>query len=122
MKRSLALMLGGLATALIPLFATAQPAAGGLPTADCSKARDPARCEARQRAREDCKDKHRAQKRQCLEEQMPLPDCSKAKYPERCAATVAASEACRGKFGPAHRQCLRVQLKPLSPTTSPPKK
>jgi hypothetical protein len=91
------------------------PAAWAQPSApkavDCAKARNPERCAARQQARELCKDKRGAARRQCVKEQMPPPDCSKAPNPGRCTAMQAAQEACKGMVGPAHRQCLRDAAK-----------
>ena len=113
-------LLGGLAAALIPFGAAAQPGPGmqgmqgmggmsGLPTgAPCAKARDPQRCEALQQAKETCKDKPAAEKGKCIQEAMPPMDCSKARSPERWEAPQKAKEACKDKpAGPQHRQCLR---------------
>jgi hypothetical protein len=113
MRKTLTRMFGGLATALIASIAAAQPS---VPQAvDCAKARNPERCEARQKAREACQDKRGADRRQCVKEHMPPPDCSKAANPARCAALLAAQDACKGKVGPAHRQCLRDAVPPARP-------
>lgn len=116
MNKVLSALLGGCLAATLSLTAQAQA-----PQAvDCSKARDPQRCEARQKARAACKDKARGpEHRQCVEEHMPPPDCSKARNPERCTAMQAAREACKGKTGPEHRQCLRGQAKPAAPAPKP---
>lgn len=100
---------GIVAATLISLLAgqvaLAQPT---LPQAvNCAKARNPERCEARQKARALCGDKRGAERRQCVKQQTPPPDCGKAPDPARCVATQAAQEACMAKVGPAHRQCLR---------------
>lgn len=109
---NLKLLFAALAVALIAYPATAQPVSR---TTDCSKARDPARCEARLTATETCKEKRGAAGKQCIEDRLPPPDCDKAGNPEKCAAAVAARAACRGKIGPERRQCLRGQTKPAAP-------
>lgn len=121
-------ILTALAAALISLPALAQPGpamggmggmAGGMrgggpgPAAqgaiDCSKAGDPARCEARQKARGTCQDKRGPARRQCMDDQMPPRDCGKSRNPQRCEMMEAAQQACKGKVGPERRQCLRDQ-------------
>ncbi|MBI3140790.1 MAG: hypothetical protein HYZ19_02865 [Rhodocyclales bacterium] len=117
MKKT-SLLAAGLAAAFLSLTAAAQPGAGPGPKqpapVDCRKARDPAQCEARQKAREACKDKKGAAYRQCVQDNMPPPDCSKARNPQRCEAGVKAREACKGKVGRERRQCMREQLKPAA--------
>lgn len=109
MKTTFSLLAGGLMAAFIATAAQAQMAA---PQAvDCAKARNPERCEARQKARAACLDKRGPERRQCVKDNMPPPDCAKAPNPARCAAMQAAQEACKGKVGPAHRQCLRDAMK-----------
>lgn len=95
------LLAGALAAALFSLSSFAQVAA------DCSKARDPARCEALQKAKEACKDKSPADKRKCMIESMPPMDCSKARNPQRCEAMEQARAACKDKNGTEFRQCMR---------------
>ncbi len=95
------LLVGGLAAALFSLSSFAQA------TADCSKARDPARCEALQKAKEACKDKSPADKRKCMIESMPPMDCSKARNPQRCEAMEKARAECKDKNGTEFRQCMR---------------
>lgn len=108
MQRALSFALGGLAASLFSLAAFAQ-------AADCAKARDPQRCEARQKARDACQGKRGAERRQCMEDHMPPPDCGKARYPERCEAMQAAKAACQDKAGKDRRQCLRDQLQAANP-------
>lgn len=79
--------------------------------ADCSKARDPARCDARQAAIAACAETRGAKKRQCIESKMPPVDCGKAQNPARCDARQKAREACKDQVGKAHKQCLRKQEK-----------
>jgi hypothetical protein len=81
------------------------------PSADCALAKDPLRCEARRKARDDCKGLRSAKRRQCLAEHPSPVDCSRADNPQRCEAQRAAIEACRNKLGAQHRQCLRELLK-----------
>lgn len=105
MKMTFPLLAGGLLAAFLATAAQAQMT--GPQAVDCAKARNPERCEARQKARSLCQDKRGPERRQCIKGNMPPPDCAKASNPARCAAMQAAQEACRGKVGPAHRQCLR---------------
>ncbi|HEX8986467.1 MAG TPA: hypothetical protein VF816_00780 [Rhodocyclaceae bacterium] len=99
-------LIGGLAAALFAAASFAQ--AGPAPlAADCSKARDPQRCEALQKAKEACKDKPQADKRKCMIESMPPMDCSKARNPQRCEAMEQARAACKDKNGTEFRQCMR---------------
>lgn len=126
MKTSLKLLCGGLAAALISFGAAAQPGPGmqggmqggmtgmqgmGGPgpraAGDCAKARDPERCQALQAAKETCKDKTAAEKKQCMQAAMPPVDCSKARNPERCEAHQKAKEMCKDKTGRDHRQCMK---------------
>ena len=98
MKRLLALAAG----ALLSLPVYAQSAVDY-----CAKARDPARCEARQAALKNCGEKRGAEKRACLEASMPPVDCSKAQDPRRCEAAQKAKDFCKGKTGTALKKCLR---------------
>jgi hypothetical protein len=106
MNKNLQFLLGGLAAALFSACAMAQATSI---TSDCSKARDPARCEALQKAKDVCKDKSAADKRKCMMEAMPPMDCSKARNPDRCAAMEKAKASCKDKSGAEYRQCLREQ-------------
>lgn len=73
----------------------------------CAKARDPARCEARQAALKKCAGKRRAEKQACLEASIPPVDCSKSQNPQTCEAAQKAKEICRGKAGKELKKCLR---------------
>ncbi len=106
MKRYASLLATGLTAMLLSLPTIAQTVAG---VSDCSKARDPARCEARKLAHEQCKEKHGSDKRKCIHEKMPPPDCSKAIDQSRCEAHLKAQAACRGKSGKEMRACLKEQ-------------
>jgi len=112
MKTSL--LMAGLGAALLSLCtpsALAQSAA--VPRqADCSQARNPVNCAARQQARAACKDVKGAAFRQCIEDALPAPDCSKARNPQRCEERQNARVACQGKVGRAHKQCLHDALAP----------
>lgn len=110
MKKPLALILNGIAAVMLTATALAQPAAPQ--PVDCAKARNPERCEARQKARTACQDKRGAERRQCVKDNMPPPDCGKARSPARCAALQTAQQTCKSQVGPAHRQCLRDQMPP----------
>lgn len=100
MPRFVPLLLG-LALAL-PSLASAQNAPG-----ECSQARDPARCAARQQAQLDCKDQRGRAKQQCLLDKLPPPDCSQAEDRQRCEMRQQARAACQGKAGKELRACLR---------------
>ncbi len=118
MKKT-SLLVAGLAAGLFSIGALAQPGSGGGPRqatqADCGKAKNPALCEARQKAREACKDRKGPDHRACMEDNMPGPNCAKARSPQRCEERQKAREACKGKYGPDRRQCLRGQKKPAAP-------
>lgn len=130
MNISLRFLIGGLSAAALSFAAAAQPGPGmqgtdaagaaAKPAAvDCSKARDPQRCEALQKAKETCKDKLGADKRKCMADAMPPMDCSKARNPARCEAHQKAKEACKDKPAAEHRQCLRDQLRRGKPAAEP---
>lgn len=80
-------------------------------SADCALAKDPQRCAARNKARDDCKGLRGGKRRQCLAEHPSPIDCSKSDKPRHCQAQQAAIEACRNKAGAQHRECLRHLLK-----------
>jgi hypothetical protein len=90
------------AAALFALPARAQSAADY-----CARARDPARCEARQAALKNCAEQRGAARQACLEASMPPVDCNKAQDPQRCAAAQKAKEVCTGKIGKELKKCLR---------------
>lgn len=76
---------------------------------DCSKSRNPERCEVRQKARTACQDKRGAERKRCVQEHMPAPDCAKSANPSRCKALQTAREVCKDKIGVANRQCMEAQ-------------
>jgi hypothetical protein len=76
----------------------------------CARARDPARCEARQAALKNCAEQRGAAKRACLEASMPPVDCSKAQNPQTCEAAEKAKKVCEGKTGKDLKTCLRDEL------------
>lgn len=92
-----------LAGALLAPHALAETAAAD----DCARARDPARCEARQAVLKACGEKHGLERRACLEAGMPPPDCSKSANPQSCEAGQKARDLCKGKTGKALKACLR---------------
>ncbi|WP_170228106.1 hypothetical protein [Denitratisoma oestradiolicum] len=94
---------------LVSTFAQAQPP-GKTPTPDCAQARDPARCEARQKARAACIQHLGENLRQCIQDHMPPPDCAKSRRRERCEALVKAQAACRDAAYTERPRCLRQQL------------
>ncbi len=130
MNARLGFLAAGLSAIALSFAANAQPAAGtqggmggmtGMGSAakpaaaDCTKARDPQRCEALQKAKEACKDKAGSDKRKCMTEAMPPMDCSKARNPARCEAHQKAKEACKDKAGRDHRQCIREHTRGSQP-------
>ena len=84
---------------------------------DCSKAKDPKRCEEREAnakaARKACESKKGAQHEACMRTAM----CAKASDPKQCEAKVKekqakrdqALEACKDKRGDDYRACLHDQ-------------
>ncbi len=109
--RNLALILALGFTVTLPLTALAASsfAAPSVPQAvDCTKSKSPERCEAREKARQICRDKRGPERRQCVRENVKPIDCAKTANPARCAVQQAAHEACKSKpAGVARRQCLR---------------
>lgn len=103
MKRLLILAAG----ALLGAPALAQSAADY-----CARARDPARCEARQAAVKSCGEKRGVEKRACLEASIPPLDCGKTQDPKACEAAQNAREICRGTTGKQLKQCLREEQEP----------
>lgn len=85
------------------------PGRGGrmMAPADCSKARDLQRCEARNQALDACKDLRGPGHRQCMQDRMPPADCNKAPNPQRCEQHRQAFDACKDKVGPQFRDCMR---------------
>lgn len=75
----------------------------------CARARDPARCEARQAALKNCAEQRGAARQACLEASMPPMDCSKAKDPQSCEAAQKAKQVCEGKTGRDLKKCLREE-------------
>ena len=89
---------------------------------DCSKAKDPARCEERVAkfkaahgsAEKACEGKQGDSRRDCMRKQM----CAQAKDPKACLERTAktkavhgkAEKACAGKQGDAHRDCMRHEM------------
>jgi hypothetical protein len=91
--------------------ADVMPLPGGPKLSDCSKARDPARCEARIQARQACSSKRGDSKRICMEAYLVSPDCARADQPNRCVVQKQAEQTCRGKQGKTHTSCMQAELK-----------
>lgn len=100
----------------------ALPALAESPADDCAKARDPARCEARQAALKTCSGMRRAEKEACLEANIPHVDCRQAKEPEKCAAARQARETCKNTNGSELKKCMRDEQQRKKPKArqSPP--
>lgn len=101
MKTVAALCFG----ALLAAPALAETAAAD----DCARARDPARCEARQAVLKACGEMRGLERRACLEAGMPPPDCGKSANPQACEAAQKARDLCKGKTGKALKACLREE-------------
>ncbi len=106
------------APAIVPPAAKAQPRKRV--AADCSEAKNVARCNALQDARKNalaaCKGETGAERKQCLKEQKQgqKADCSKSPDPARCEQHKKTRELCKDKAGREHRQCLRDNLAPTT--------
>jgi hypothetical protein len=92
------------AGALLALPAAAQSAADY-----CARARDPARCEARQAALKTCGEMRGPEKQACLDAGIPPVDCSRSKDPQHCEAAQKAKEICKGKLNKELKKCLREE-------------
>lgn len=77
---------------------------------DCSRARDPVRCEANQAALAACSHERGKRKTACLAERMPPIDCSKAANPRRCESIERAKQTCADKRGKAQQSCLKGEI------------
>jgi hypothetical protein len=87
----------------------------GAPAFDCSKAPDPAQCEARRKqmrerfeqARAACEGKQGSERGECMAQSI----CAKAPDPQICTARAAerrkAMQACAGKQGDEIRGCMK---------------
>src|SRR5439155_1915071 len=85
---------------------------------DCSKAKDPARCEERvakmKAAKKACEGKQGDARHDCMRKEM----CARAEDPKACmertakmkAAHGKAEKACAGKQGDARRDCMRHEM------------
>jgi len=123
MNLSIPLFGACLLAASTALYAQApQTDAGKGQRFDCSKAKDPARCEERRekmkaahsRAEKTCEGKQGDARHDCMRKEM----CAQAKDPRACmertakmkAAHGKAEKACAGKQGDAHRDCMRHEM------------
>ena len=104
-------MLSTLGLIAIPTAAATGPIPGGPRIADCGKAKDPGRCQARVAARNVCKDKRGDNKRICMEAYVVAPNCARADNPKRCVAQQRAENACQGTQGKTYKACVRGKLK-----------
>jgi hypothetical protein len=108
---ALCFTLSSFGTVVTPAFAGNSPLPGGPRIADCNKAKDPGRCEARIAARSACKDKRGDSKRMCMEAYVVSPSCARADNPKRCIAQQRAENACQGKQGKSYKACVSGKLK-----------
>ena len=103
------LTLVGLLATLLITTASAQTTSD---TSDCTKARDPIRCEKRETALRTCSDLRSADKRLCFETHMLPDDCGSAQDPVRCERIQQAKVICGEKLGADQRRCLLEQAGP----------
>jgi hypothetical protein len=99
-----------LLAALSTFLALAAPTmtAAAMNKADCAKAREPARCEAAQAAREACRDLHGSAFRQCTEDLRLHLECAAAAEPRRCESRQKQRAACKSKRGRAGKECRQA--------------
>jgi len=133
-------LAAGLGTTLFTAALLVQPAFAQAPEKpkprmerDCTKAPDPARCEARRKemrgAAEACKAKPQGERRACMSAAL----CAKSEDPAKCKARHAeraerhkarqaerqnAREACKGREGEARKDCMREQRGKKAPAKS----
>ena len=100
MKQGVFRLLAGVATVIVTITADGK-------NADCSVARDPRRCEAKQAVSEACHDLQGQARSACMREALPPPDCSRLPNTAECQSGLAAAEACKDKRGRVNRRCLR---------------
>ncbi|MDE2599991.1 MAG: hypothetical protein KGL40_10255 [Rhodocyclaceae bacterium] len=112
MRKLLAVAATALALCGTPVaHADVMPLPGGPRMSDCAKSRDPARCEARLRARRACSAMRGDTKRLCMDAYMVSPDCAHADNPKRCVVQRHAEQACHGKQGKVYKSCMQAELK-----------
>lgn len=70
---------------------------------DCTTARHPEQCAARQKAYAECQGKIGREMKLCVRDKMPPPDCRRAADPQRCEERQQARAACRDKAEPTDR-------------------
>ena len=93
------------------------PGMGQRAPRDCTQAPNPEACkahqQARDQAREACKDKVGPDRKQCMGEQMQNFDCAKSGNPQQCEARKKVYQECKGQAGPAFRQCVQQKMPPV---------
>lgn len=114
LMRHLILLAITLSAVAISAHASTGHIPGGPRIADCSKARDPAQCEARLAARTACQHKRGSEKKQCMDARSVTPECIGNANPVRCSQQQRAAHICREKKGKAYKQCVSTETKKFS--------
>jgi hypothetical protein len=109
MTQSIWIALACLA-ALTPLNCLAASHTGK--PADCSVARDPRRCAAKEKAKEACGELQGAARSACISAAMPSPDCSMAPDVAGCESKTRKGKYCGSKRGNALQKCKRAAVTP----------
>jgi hypothetical protein len=121
------LIILAIASTLFTLPAIAQPTSSSMAPAtpsgagrgmgrpaDCSKAADPAQCEARRAAHEQalaaCRDRIGGERRQCMHQHAQQIDCARARVPQQCEARKRAYAACQELGGPDFKRCVQEKM------------
>ena len=102
MKQRVFRLLTGVATAITVLTVYGK-------NVDCSVARDPRRCAAKQVASEACHDLQGQARSACMRDVVPPPDCTHAPNTSECQSKLAVEAACKNKRGKVNRGCVNKQ-------------
>jgi hypothetical protein len=95
---------------LMPLKCLAASRAGK--PADCSVARDPRRCAAKETAKEACGELQGSARSACISAAMPPPDCNMAPDISGCESKKGKVKSCGSKHGKALQKCKRAAATP----------
>jgi len=109
MTKPVWIALACLAT-LMPLKCLASSHAGK--TTDCSVARDPRRCAAKETAKEACSELQGSARSACISAAMPPPDCGMAPDIAGCGSKTKKDKACGAKHGKALQKCKQAAAMP----------
>lgn len=88
---------------------------------DCTQAKNPTQCQARQdamkanhdKAKQACQEKTGKERQNCMRLHMlNMTDCSQSVHRERCEARKAAASKCQNQTGEAFQICMKKQMPP----------